>query len=204
MNCTVFTRHFLGILAWNSPLVIGCAVAVVGIVILLAVLLTKHHKQAEEEAPAPKSGKLFAPITGKTIPVTEVEDEVFSSGALGDGIAIIPEAGEVYAPCDGEISTFFPTGHAIGITAPDGAEILIHVGMNTVELKGEGFEPMAKEGDTVRKGQLLLKFDMDMIAAKGYKLETPMIVTNMDVVRKLTPAPFGSVTAGDEVAEYEL
>lgn len=148
-------------------------------------------------------GALYAPITGKVIPLSEVEDEVFSSGALGQGLAIVPAVGEVYAPCDGTISTFFPTGHAIGITAPDGGEVLIHVGMDTVELKGEGFTPKAKEGDKVKKGQLLLKFDMDFITSKGYKIVTPMIVTNGDDVGEPVVSASGDVQHGDLVASYK-
>lgn len=148
-------------------------------------------------------GTLYAPIKGKTMPLSEVKDEVFSSGAMGDGIATDPEVGEVYAPCDGEISTFFPTGHAIGITAADGAEVLIHVGMDTVALNGEGFKPMAKEGDKVKKGQLLLKFDIKLIKSKGYSLVTPMIITNSDEVGAPVAAPFGNVSVGDVVVNYK-
>lgn len=140
-------------------------------------------------------GTLFAPITGETIPLTDVEDEVFSSGIMGDGIAFVPSIGEVYAPCSGTITTFFPTGHAICIKSPDGAEVLIHVGMDTVALNGEGFTPMAKQDDTVKKGQLLLKFDIGLITGKGYKVVTPMVITNKDELKELTPAPYGKSTA---------
>lgn len=159
--------------------------------------------EAAPAAAAPaEPGTLYAPITGKVIALSEVEDEVFSSGAMGDGVGIVPAKGEVYAPCDGEISTFFPTGHAIGITAADGAEVLIHVGMDTVELNGEGFKPQAKEGDKVKKGQLLLKFDMELIASKGYKLVTPVIVTNADEVGEPKAAGLGDKTVGDTLLTY--
>lgn len=151
-----------------------------------------------EEAAAEK-GKLYAPITGRTIPLHEVEDEVFSSGTLGEGIAFIPAVGEVYAPCSGEISNFFDTGHAVGILSADGVEVLIHVGMDTVELNGEGFHPMVKTGDKVRRGQLILRFDMDLITRKGYKIVTPMVVTSGDELQKLTPAPYGDVSAKEAV-----
>lgn len=161
---------------------------------------------AEEAAPAAsepaKAGTIYAPIKGEVIALTDVEDEVFSSGAMGQGIAIKPAVGEVYAPCDGVITTFFPTGHAIGITAADGGEILIHVGMDTVELNGEGFTPMAKQDDKVRKGQLLLKFDIDLISGKGYKLVTPVIVTNSDDMKAVTPGSTGAVEVGAEVLSY--
>lgn len=153
----------------------------------------------KEEPAADEPGKLYAPITGETIALSEVEDEVFSSGALGEGMATIPAVGEVHSPCNGTISTFFATGHAIGITSNDGAEILIHVGMDTVELNGEGFTPMVKDGDTVKKGQLLLKFDIGLISGKGYKLVTPMVITNGDEVNTITPAAYGKVSAGEAV-----
>ena len=148
---------------------------------------------------AEEAGKLFAPITGKTIPLSEVEDEVFSSGTLGEGIAFIPTVGEVYSPCSGEISNFFDTGHAVGITSADGVEVLIHVGMDTVALNGEGFQPMVKTGDTVRKGQLLLRFDIGLITGKGYKIVTPMVVTNGDEIKDLTPAAYGEVSAKESI-----
>lgn len=147
-----------------------------------------------EKSPA-EPVTLFAPITGKTIPLSDVEDEVFSSGVMGDGIAFVPSVGEVYAPCSGTITTFFPTGHAICIKSDGGAEILIHVGMDTVALNGEGFTPMAKQDDAVKEGQLLLKFDIDLITGKGYKVVTPMVITNKDELKELTPAPCGKSTA---------
>ena len=107
-------------------------------------------------APSADGGfTLASPLAGRLMPLNEVQDEVFASGALGQGIAVEPEIGEVYAPCDGTVSAFFETGHALGITSDDGGEVLIHVGMDTVNLKGEGFMPMAKVGDKVIKGQLL-------------------------------------------------
>lgn len=161
----------------------------------------QDEKPAKQQDTA-EAGTLYAPIAGKMIPLSEVEDEVFSSGALGGGIAFAPGVGEVYAPCDGVIATFFPTGHAIGMVAEDGAEVLIHVGMDTVALNGEGFTPMAKEGDKVKKGQLLLKFDIDFITQKGYKTVTPVIITNVEA-ENLKPFDYGEVSVGDKVLAYE-
>ena len=146
---------------------------------------------------------LAAPLVGEAIELTKVEDEVFSSGAMGEGIAIVPAEGKVYAPCDGVISTFFPTGHAIGITAENGAEVLIHVGMDTVELNGEGFTPKAEEGDRVKKGQLLLEFDMAVIQAKGYKLATPIVVTNADDFKNIFILATGNVSAQNDIIKVE-
>lgn len=152
-------------------------------------------------APA-KDGTLFAPIVGQVVALSEVPDEAFSSGMMGQGVAFVPAKGEVYAPCDGTISTFFPTGHAIGIAAKDGAEILIHVGMDTVGLNGKGFTPKAKEGDTVKKGQLLLKFDMDYIKSQNLPVITPMIVTNSDDYANLKTMSGMDATNDTEVITY--
>lgn len=165
----------------------------------------------KEAAPAPAAadtasgaaavtdGSIVSPIVGEAIDLSQVKDEVFSSGALGKGIAIDPEVGEVYAPCDGEITTFFPTGHAIGIQADNGAELLIHVGMDTVQLEGKGYTPVAKQGDRVKKGQLLLKFDIDYIKSQGYTVVTPIIVTNSDDFADIVPEASGKVTTGSKL-----
>ncbi len=162
------------------------------------------RKEAEERRITAKSeaGTLYAPITGKMIPLSDVEDEVFASGTLGGGVAFVPSVGEVYAPCDGVVSAFYPTGHAIGLTSGDDAEVLIHVGMDTVSLNGEGFTPLVKEGETVRMGQLLLKFDIDLITKKGFKVVTPMVITNLEA-EKLTPSAFGEISAGEKAVTFK-
>ncbi len=154
---------------------------------------------ASADTAAVSGGSLSAPIVGEAIDLSQVKDEVFSSGALGKGIAIDPEVGEVYAPCDGEITTFFPTGHAIGIQADNGAELLIHVGMDTVQLDGKGYTPIAKQGDRVKKGQLLLKFDIDYIKSQGYTVVTPIIVTNSDDFADIVPEASGKVTTDSKL-----
>lgn len=121
---------------------------------------------------------LTSPITGTIVPLDKVEDQVFSSGALGKGIAIEPTVGELYAPANGEITTLFPTGHAVGITTEDGAEVLMHIGMDTVEMDGDGFEIAVKQGDKVKQGDLLVKFDIEKIKAAGHPVVTPVVVTN--------------------------
>ncbi len=121
---------------------------------------------------------LVSPLTGRVVPLNEVQDPAFSSGALGQGIAVLPEEGKLYAPADGQIVSFFPTGHAIGMLTDSGEELLIHVGMDTVKLNGDGFTPMAKQGDSVKKGDLLLEFDIEKINAAGYSTVTPVLVTN--------------------------
>ena len=119
-------------------------------------------------------------MSGKVLPLSEVPDKVFSSGAMGKGIAIEPENGELLAPADGVITTIFPTGHAVGITTTDGIELLMHIGMDTVELEGKGFEVFVKQGDTVHTGDLLVRFDIDTIKKAGYSVITPIVVTNTD------------------------
>jgi len=121
---------------------------------------------------------LSSPETGHVIPLSEVKDEVFSSGAMGKGIAIEPTDGVLYAPADGEIALVFPTGHAVGLNTDDGAEILMHIGMDTVELDGKGFETLVEKGDKVKAGQPLVKFDIEAIQVAGYPVTTPIVVTN--------------------------
>lgn len=121
---------------------------------------------------------LHSPLSGKVIPLEQVSDPVFSSLAMGKGIAIEPTEGKLYAPADGKILTVFPTGHAIGMVTNDGAEILMHIGMNTVELNGEGFKIFVKPEQMVKRGDLLVEFDIESITKKGYSIVTPIIVTN--------------------------
>lgn len=127
-----------------------------------------------------KTTVLGAPLKGEVRDLNEVEDEAFSSGVLGKGGAILPSDGKVVSPVDGTIVTFFPTSHAIGIQSDSGVEILIHVGMDTVKLNGKYFNPKAKEGDHIKKGQLLLEFDIDNIKKEGYSTLTPIIISNTD------------------------
>ncbi|MCC0784045.1 PTS glucose transporter subunit IIA [Clostridioides sp. ES-S-0108-01] len=123
---------------------------------------------------------ILAPIQGEVKDLSEVEDEAFSKGILGKGVAINPSEGKVYSPVNGVVTTLFPTGHAIGITSENGIEILIHIGMNTVQLDGEHFIPRIKQDDEIKKGDLLLEFDISEIKKAGYSLITPVLVTNYE------------------------
>lgn len=138
------------------------------------------NKQTDSDAPLTATAPLTvtAPLKGKVIQLSDVRDEAFSSGLLGLGAAIQPEEGILYAPCDGTVSAFFPTGHAVGLTTDTGLELLMHVGMDTVQLEGKGFHPLVQTGDTVKKGQKLLEFDMKLIEDAGYSLVTPVLVAN--------------------------
>ncbi len=140
---------------------------------------------------------IASPLKGTVVNLSDVQDEAFSSGALGKGAAVMPAEGVIYAPADGTISAFFPTGHAIGMTTTDGVELLIHVGMDTVQLEGKGFTPLAKAGDVVKKGQKLLEFDMDLITKAGFSMVTPMLVANTAEYAAVIPVNKENVSAGD-------
>ena len=133
-----------------------------------------------------KKEVIASPLTGKVLPLTEVKDEAFSGELLGKGVAVEPTEGTVVAPCDGTVTTLFPTKHAVGIVSENGAEILIHLGLDTVKLNGEHFTAHVAQGDKVKKGQLLVTVDLDAVAKAGYSMVTPIIVTNtpdyLDVV----------------------
>ncbi len=127
-----------------------------------------------------KKEGLFAFANGRTVDITNVPDEVFSTKMMGDGIAIIPEDGTIYAPCKGEVTMVMaPSNHAVGIELKNGMEILIHTGLETVTLMGEGFTPIVKVGDKVDVGDVLLNFDLDFIKEKGLDPITMMVITNM-------------------------
>lgn len=142
-------------------------------------------------------------MEGEAIPMSEVKDETFAAEVLGKGIAIIPKKGEVTAPCDAVVETVFATRHAIGLKADNGAEILIHVGINTVELGGKFYTSHVKEGDRVRTGQVMLTFDMEKIKEAGYDVTTPMIVTNSDDYQEIRILKTGNVTKQDAVLEIK-
>lgn len=146
--------------------------------------------------------KLLAPMSGKLIDITEVEDITFSQKFLGDGVAIQPTDGLVVSPVEGKIMQVFHTKHALGINVR-GIEILIHIGMNTVELKGEGFEVFVEEGDKVKAGDKLVKVDLNLLKQRGYPTETPIVITNMEDIKDLEKKS-GNVTAGvDEIMEIK-
>ena len=156
--------------------VIASAFAIIPTFIAAYVFYRDDHK--EDNVTESLSEEVNQPIEGKIIPLNQVEDDAFSQEVLGKGIAIIPSEGKVYAPFDGTVITLFPTKHAIGIVSDNGCEVLIHIGMNTVQLNGKYFTSHVQQGDKVKKGQLLVEFDIDHILQEEYNLETPVIITN--------------------------
>ena len=149
------------------------------------------------------STELVSPLAGELLPLSEVKDEVFSSGAMGEGVAVEPSEGVLHAPADGKVVMTFPTGHAIGMKTSDGAEILMHIGMDTVNLQGHGFETLVAKGDEVKAGDELVKFDIDAIHAKGYVVTTPIVVTNSKDYEKITVVSQGEVKVGQEILDLE-
>ena len=185
---------------------IACAIAYFGSAIVTYffgysddMLPKKEEKKEEPQEIIPaKDEALLAPVSGKVIPLSEVRDEAFAGGILGQGAAVIPENGEICAPCDGVISVMYPTGHAVGIKSDIGAEILIHVGMDTVTLNGEGFQAHIKTGDHITAGQLMLEFDMDFIQSKGLPIVTPVVVSNAAQYPELQVI-VGTAVHGDKI-----
>ena len=154
-------------------------------------------------AAAAKDTVLSACLNGTVVPLAEVKDEAFASGALGDGIAIEPIDGELVAPADGEISSTFKTHHAVGMTTVDGAELLMHIGIDTVKLGGKHFTYLVNEGDKVKKGQPLIRFELEAIKAEGYPVTTPLIVCNTDDYAAVAAKASGTVKQGDALLELK-
>ena len=154
-------------------------------------------------APAAKDTVLSACLNGTVVPLADVKDEAFASGVLGDGIAIEPSDGELVAPTDGEISSTFETHHAVGMTTADGAELLMHIGIDTVKLGGKHFTYLVNEGDKVKRGQPLIRFELEAIKAEGYPVTTPVIVCNTDDYAVVEAKASGTVKQGDALLELK-
>lgn len=144
----------------------------------------------------------YQPIEGEVIPLADIADGVFSEGVLGQGVGLKPTGEVVYAPLDGTISTVAETKHAVGLDSVDGAEILIHVGMDTVDMNGKGFEPLVKAGDKVVAGQPLLKFSKKEIAAAGHPDTTAVLITNSDSFEGFAVVKTGAGKVGDKIMTY--
>lgn len=181
--------------SWGNLLVAGSGVLLTMLVAVILMLLFYKEKDCGEsnraiidtdkDAASMKNETtllediaVWSPVKGEVLELQQVEDAAFSAGILGKGCAIVPTEGEIYAPVDGVLTTLFPTKHALGITSDDGVEVLIHIGLNTVQLNGEGFTAHVQQGARVSRGQHLLSFDLDDVKNKGYCLQTPVIITN--------------------------
>lgn len=180
--------------------VISFAVFVLGWLITMFV-----YREPKKESirfsmfPLSLDGKkvIHSPLNGKLVPLMDVGDEIFSSGVLGEGIAIEPYEGIVYAPADCKVTTFFPTGHAIGLTTAEGVELLIHIGVDTVQLNGKYFKPLVRQGESLSEGQPMLKFDSKKIGQEGYRITTSVIVTNAADWKKVGSTTAQETTVGD-------
>ena len=181
--------------------VIGCAVAAVIAIVLIQIVGFDDPASKTENAAADTTAAktVDSPLTGQIIPLSEVNDPVFSSEAMGKGCAVIPLEGKVFAPFDGTIVGLLDSHHAVGMESENGIEILIHVGMDTVKLGEKHFPCHIEDGQQVKKGQLLLEFDMDAIKAEGYEIVTPVIITNSDEFTEITTEVAGRVKNGDKL-----
>lgn len=221
MNVTMYMMGGLGIFALPTMIsngkdgtangamgsVIHAALsAVIGMIVAFVLTMIFCPKEYDDEevavdvtidtkAVSPET--IAAPVVGQVLPLSEAGDKAFSEGLLGKGAVIIPEVGEVHAPFDGTVVTLFPTKHAIGLISDKGTEVLIHVGIDTVQLDGKYFESFVKQGDKVTKGQKLLSFDIAGIEAAGYSVQTPVIVTNTPDYQDIILADKPEVTTND-------
>jgi PTS system beta-glucosides-specific IIC component len=173
---------------------------------LLAFILTFFFYKEKEEVvvdissvsahPVTEDQVVIAPVEGKIVPLSDVKDQAFAEGLLGKGVGIEPTKGEVIAPFDGEVTSLFPTLHALGVTSNSGLELLIHIGIDTVKLDGKYFKGHVKQGDKVKQGQLLVTFDIAGIKSAGFNTQVPVIVTNTPAYTDVVPTR--AIAAGRE------
>lgn len=184
-------------------LIAGAVSLVVGFVLTMIFYKTNDQQVENKEVTKLEEETILAPIKGKVKPIEESSDAAFASGALGKGVVILPEEGKVYAPVTGTVTVLFPSLHAIGITSDAGVELLIHIGINTVQLNGEGFTAHIKQGDQIKQGQLLVEFDMNKIKEAGYSLETPVLVTNYADLKEVKNTNASSVQLQETLIEVK-
>ena len=183
----------------TSIQVVAFSIALVLTLVLVPSVKTskKDTKGATTEV---TDSSIESPLSGTVMPLSSVNDEVFSKGFMGKGVAISPTLGEVYAPFDGEVVSVFPTKHAIGLKSNAGVELLIHIGLDTVNLKGKHFDTQIKAGDTVKSGQLIEKFDYKAIQKDGYDITVPIIITNSNDFKDISVLKSNqSIEHGDDL-----
>lgn len=178
-------------------LVIGLAAAIIVPFLLVVLVGFKDPVEGEKVVAASTDVRVLSPLDGTVVPLSQVADAAFADGSLGDGVAILPRSGAVYAPFDATVVAAFPTGHAVGLRHADGAEMLIHIGLDTVRLGGEHFELKVTAGQQVKAGDLLVEFDGDAIERAGYDLTTPVIITNPDLYPEVGEAASGPIAHGE-------
>ena len=159
-------------------------------------LFDKLRRLVSDDSADTSGIEIFAPISGEIIPIEDVPDVVFAEKIVGDGIAIKPTGNKMVAPCDGTIGKIFETNHAFSIESDTGIELFVHFGIDTVELKGEGFTRIAAEGQQVKKGQTIIEFDLAVLEAKAKSTLTPVVISNMDDIKELIKLN-GAVTLGE-------
>lgn len=188
LTIPTFISNIKGVESNIGMAIVSAVISFIGGFVLTLVLRFKENDEGKNDTPKDNRLKknameksrhiIKSPLEGKVLNLNQVEDEVFKSGSMGNGLAIEPTTGTVVAPEDAEVAMIFPTGHAIGLKTTDGVEVLIHIGMDTVNLNGRGFEPLVKEGEFVKAGQELIRFDLDLIKKEGYSIVTPVVITN--------------------------
>jgi len=161
-------------------------------------LFDLFKKKKEEE-----SVEIYSPLNGKIIPLEEIPDEAFASKIIGDGIGFDPTGDTIYAPCDADDISIFDTNHAISFETKDGLELIVHFGIDTVKLGGNGFERLVEDGQSVKKGDALVKFDLDYIKENAKSHKTPVIISNMDMVEVIEKST-GEIKAGDLIMKVTL
>ena len=191
----------------GKNMLFACIIAALSFVLsfVLALIMTKNKAETTEETSSPKAEgsadlTIANPVSGEVIALSEVNDATFSSGVLGEGYAVIPIEGKVTAPFDGKVETLMDTHHALGLVSNSGIEMLIHVGLETVTLNGKYFTPKVAEGDSFKKGDVLLTFDLEAIKKEGYDTTTPVVVSNVDDYAAFAPA-LGNASAGVKMLE---
>ncbi|HEM8142393.1 TPA: PTS glucose transporter subunit IIA [Providencia stuartii] len=161
-------------------------------------LFDKLKSLVSDDKNSSGSIEIIAPLSGEIVNIEDVPDVVFAEKIVGDGIAIKPAGNKIVAPVDGTIGKIFETNHAFSIKSDDGIELFVHFGIDTVELKGEGFKRIAEEGQSVKKGDLVIEFDLALLEEKAKSVLTPVVISNMDEIKELTKLS-GSVTVGETV-----
>lgn len=197
-------------------MVVGCFIVIILTIILIQMVGFEDPEETSmeevedetnqvEEKPVKKATEstlrvdIMAPMKGEVLPLKEIEDPVFSSEVLGKGVAIRPSDEKVYAPCDATVESIFNTKHAIGLKTDNGLEVMIHVGLDTVQLEGKPFTLKTKVGDKIKQGDLLLEFDAKVIKDAGYSTVTPVIITNLEDGQDILPYPQTEKNVGDQL-----